>query len=361
MTPSLRCRTLILAALVLPTQALALPLSELYAKLCAHSLGSKNPSQTEWTSFFDSLGAPIAFHSVTSPTQPAVQSTAHTKPRDGLRIASYNVESERYRPVSTPDKLESLTAEMQAVDADVWMIEEIGSEEELDLLAKSLGGDFLVAYIEGNDRNRHLGVIAKKHAKTRLIARSHTRIELDSDGTPTFNRDFPVIMALDESDQAQWMLFGTHYKSKRASADGGSQARKTQVDASIALIQAYRLWMGDKAPIFIAGDFNDDLSSADDFDALWQTGWKNPLAGNKTHFYARRKKGRVDVAEATQLDGILVQSKHADRVTHAAAQDNAFTLASLSNDPEERKRFNQRPSDHLPVFIDIRLSNSTND
>lgn len=336
------------------TNAFAVPLSELQALLCRSSTVESAVSKAQWTSFFKRLGPTLSLRPVKTLYRVPIAKAFPKKP-DALRIATYNVESESYMPVSNATKLENLARQMNAIDADVWMIEEIGSEAELELLAQNLEGEFQIAFAPGNDRHRHLGVIARRQPGLRFVLQSHRQVETANQGEFVFNRDLPVLIAADANDRPLWMIFGTHYKSRRGSDDNGTGVRRLQVESSIALMRAYRQWAGERTPVFIAGDFNDDLSEADDFEAFWNSGWRNPLEGQTTHFWAKRKKGRVDPAAETQLDGILVHSGDSVRVLQSGVLENPFTLASRSDDAEERKRFHLRPSDHLPLFVDIGL------
>lgn len=350
----LRCLLVsITVSLAVTAKAFAVPLSELKALLCQASLSNSVTSKPVLESFFQTLGPRIAFSgvSVTHRRDPVEKPFPKTTP--ALRIATYNVENEKYMPVSNANKLERLVQQMNAIDADVWMIEEVGSQEDLELLAQNLEGEFQVAFAPGNDENRHLGVIARKQHDLHFVVQSHQQLEVHAGSDFVFNRDLPVIIALGPDDRPRWMVFGTHYKSRRASEDKGEGARKLQVESSIALIEAYRLWAGDDVPVLIAGDFNDDLEKAAEFQDFWNSGWTNPMKGQPTHFWAKRKKGRVDQAFESQLDGILVHSRDTFRVIQKGVLENPLTTASRSTDAEERKQFNDRPSDHLPLFIDL--------
>jgi len=267
-----------------------------------------------------------------------------------LRLATYNVEN--YGPTDRmidgafrsnypkPEReKEALRAVIRAIDADILLLQEMGSEPYLEELARDLkrvGLDYpFRAVLDGPDPERHLAVLSRR--PWRSLVR-HAELDFSYLGeTAVVSRGLLELRL--ETERGELAIFVVHLKSRLSdrSDDPISAVRREGESRAVRAVVAEEA--GATADLFVvAGDFNDPPESA--ALALWQ-GLTRPVAardaagGDWTYHYDR---GQTDWA----FDQFLVSPALADAVAGGSA--------GIWDDP-----LAAQASDHRPVVLELEL------
>lgn len=274
-----------------------------------------------------------------------------------LKIASWNVRNylitdrvvdDSYRRGYPKPEIEktALRQVLQEVDADVVLLQEMGSDPFLLELQRDLRTEGLeYAYstvLRADDEDRHLAVLSR----VPFEMLEHER-ELDF---KYFNRREVVKRGLMElvfeTEGNPWTLYNLHLKSRYTDVkeDPESAKRRTAEATVVRNVLRAELEMDPDKLFFVAGDFNDEPGSA-------------PL----------RRFRQVNDAPLLQL--VSLEDDRGDRWTHHFARQDRYTrvdmvLASPASSSfviEEDSYVFDSPavrvaSDHRPVVWTVNLS-----
>ncbi|MDD5656786.1 MAG: hypothetical protein PHF00_05975 [Elusimicrobia bacterium] len=306
-----------------------------------------------------------------------------------LRLGSYNVENlfenvgkhvpdpqrpGRLKKISNarpkPDwALREEAGIIREQDLDVVTLAEVENVAALeDFNARFLGAAYRVYLIEGNDeRGIDVAFLVKKDLPFVVEQRSHkgeTWIDpvLGGGPKPLFSRDLPaMIFHAPGRDEPLFILFGTHYKSKRDRPGDRESAvwRAAQVRRTAEIIARYRAEFGAGVPILLSGDFNgavdketafrplyEEAGLTDSFDAA-----PEPVSGmaRVTHTY----HPRGGATQYKQLDAVLVSDRLRGTVKSARVyryKNQNGTERPIPKSYQERQR---NPSDHFPLIVTL--------
>jgi hypothetical protein len=254
-------------------------------------------------------------------------------------------------------------------DLDIVTLAEVEDVKALqDFNDRFLDGKYRVFLIEGNDeRGIDVAFLVKKDLPFEIEQRSHKE-ETWSDptlpGAPRtlFSRDLTsLIVRAPGKTQPLFVLFGTHYKSKRdRPGDPESNIeRAAQVERTAEILERYKKEFGPDVKMMVAGDFNGAVADeaaykplyaaaglTDSFDAAPV---KSSAAERITHTY----HPRGGPAHYAQMDAILVSRSLRGTVQSAKVyryKNPDGTERPLPKTYEEREL---NPSDHFPLIVTL--------
>ncbi len=307
-----------------------------------------------------------------------------------LKVGSYNVENlfeqvgSHVPDPSNPGKLMKIS---DAKPKPEWAMRAEGKiilENDLDIVTLAevenvaalqafndhyLEGKYKVFLIEGNDeRGIDIAFLVKKDLPFEVEQRSHkeeTWIDpvLGGGPKPLFSRDLTsLVVRAPGKTQPMFVLFGTHYKSKR-DRDGRDPEsvimRTAQVSRTAEIMQRYREEFGANVPMMLAGDFNGAVVSeaaykplyaaaglTDSFDAS-----PNPPSDKDRITHTYHPKGGA--AQYAQMDAVLVSKSLRGAVQSAEVyryKNDDGTVRPLPKTYEEREK---NPSDHFPLIVTL--------
>jgi predicted Rossmann-fold nucleotide-binding protein len=307
-----------------------------------------------------------------------------------LKIGSYNVENlfdhvgEHVPDPANPGKLKKIS---DAKPKPEWALREEGRiilENDLDILTlaevediqaledfntRFLEGKYRTFLIEGNDeRGIDIAFLVKKDMPLEIEQRSHkeeTWVDpvLGGGPKPLFSRDLTsLVVRAPGKPQPLFVLFGTHYKSKR-DRDGRDPEsvimRTAQVQRTAEVMDRYRKEFGADVPMMIAGDFNGDVAAeaaykplfdaaglADSFDAA-------PVPSSSEERVTHTYHPRGEPAHYAQMDAVLVSQSLRGAVQSAKVyryKNPDGTERPIPKTYEEREL---NPSDHFPLFVTL--------
>ena len=272
-----------------------------------------------------------------------------------------------------PKEESSLRAQGKVIlenDLDIVTLEEVENIAALrDFNERFLDGKYDVRLIEGNDeRGIDVAFLVKKDLPFELEQRSHkdeTWLDPVLGGGPRtlFSRDLTsLVVRVPGKAQPLFVLFGTHYKSKR-DRDGGDPGsnllRGAQVRRSAEIIARYRAEFGADTPIMLAGDFNGEVSKDAEFRPLFEAAGlvdsfdasPNPPSEKDRITHTFHPKGGQ--THYGQMDAVLVSKALRGAVKKAEAyryKNDDGTMRAIPATYEERSR---NPSDHFPVIVTL--------
>lgn len=223
--------------------------------------------------------------------------------------------------------------------------------------------------IDGNDdRKIDIGFLVKKELPFDIEHRTHKNETWNNplyNGAvrPLFSRDLPALIVRARGKaRPLFVLFGTHFKSKR-SAPGDPESnkfRKVQVERASGIINGYQREFGPDIPILLAGDFNGNLHSEPAFDSLWKIAGlidsfdllarPPPQRERITHIYFPPDGAP---AQAGQIDAILVSPSLRGCVKAAEVYRYTDGEGNKMNLPGSYQEREGNPSDHYPVAVTL--------
>ena len=269
---------------------------------------------------------------------------------ESLRLATYNVEN--YGPTDRmidggfrsdypkPEReKEALRAVIRAIDADILLLQEMGSEPYLEELARDLARAGLKypfrAVLNGPDPERHLAVLSRR--PWRSLVR-HEELDFPYLGeTAVVSRGLLELRL--ETEGGDLAIFEVHLKSRLSDRSDDPLSAVRREGESRAVREVVANEVGPTAGLFlIAGDFNAPPES--DALGLWQglvlpVSARDAEGGEWTYHYDR---GQSDWA----FDHFLVSPALADAVVGASARIWDDPLAAQA-------------SDHRPVVLELDL------
>jgi hypothetical protein len=289
------------------------------------------------------------------------------KPQDiqTLTIGQYNVLDFNS---AKPDKdIRGVAETILRADPDILVLEEVSNARVLsEFNTIHLGGRYEPLLMEGNGSGIHVGFLLKKDLPFDVEAQSFKNVAEATSDAPLFSRDLPVLVFRETGGDARGpprlAVAGTHYKSQRsrdATVDTAA-VRTRQAEASAEILQHYRRELGPTVPLFLAGDFNDDVRHAASFDPLkTRLGFcdsfdlapasKSVSASARTTQTFHPRDGSP--TKHSQLDAILVSGvtsesgliREAQVVPYRDAQGNVKPV------PQTIQQRYENPSDHFMI------------
>lgn len=175
-----------------------------------------------------------------------------------------HIKSSYNQPLKPQKKVTEIISLLDDIAADVMFFCEMGGQDSLASLAKTLKGEFQYFYTEGNsDRGIGLGFLVRKnfskvkfhrHADQPLPA-----ISLEDKKSPRkFSRDVAELWLCDDNMKPQLIIWGVHLKSGQDRSGGdfrGIRQRSAEVRGLVALMKSRQISYPD-IPQWVAGDFN---------------------------------------------------------------------------------------------------------
>jgi len=271
---------------------------------------------------------------------------------------------------------------MNEIDADIWMLSEVGGRESLENLNRHFLNDaFQVHLIEGNsERGIDLGYLVRKELpfKYDLISHKHRSIDFvyphERDLTPKpvhrFSRDVLELRVFKpEGQKPDFILLLVHLKSQvdRDGIDpGGRDRRRAELEKLLKIYKEIQDEFSGQMPILVGGDFNGSAARGaldPEFESLYRDTdlidvlelINYPPDHRYTHMqidsYGSKSVNR-------QIDYIFV-SKHWHK---QILPDGTFVyrfkdeLGLESAPPRNINEKKQLPSDHYPVVSEFSIS-----
>ncbi|MBI2387651.1 MAG: hypothetical protein HYV14_16820 [Elusimicrobia bacterium] len=255
-------------------------------------------------------------------------------------------------------------------DLDVVTLEEVENIAALrDFNERFLNGKYDVHLIEGNDeRGIDVAFLVKKDLPFLVEQRSHkdeTWVDPVLGGGPRtlFSRDLTsLVVRAPGKAQPLFVLFGTHYKSKR-DRDGGDPEsrilRGAQVRRTAEIIARYRAEFGADVPVMLAGDFNGEVGKEAEFRPLFEAAGlvdsfdaaPNPPSEKDRITHTFHPKGGA--THYGQMDAILVSKALRGAVKKAEAYRYKNADGSVRAIPATYEERSRNPSDHFPVIVTL--------
>lgn len=305
-----------------------------------------------------------------------------------LKVGFYNVLNffaKVGKHVPDPDNPGRLKKVSDAKPKPEWAVREQGRiilENDLDIVTlaevenivaledfneRYLGGAYHAYLIEGNDeRGIDIAFLVKKDLPFVIEQRSHkdeTWVDPILGGGPKtlFSRDLTaLVIRAPGKDSPLFVIFGTHYKSKRDRDRRDSEStilRAAQVRRSAEIIARYRKEFGPEVPIMVAGDFNGSVGREAAFDPLFKAAGltdsfdasSNPPSDRDRITHTYHPSGGV--ARSAQMDAVLVSKALRAAVKSARVyryKNPDGTVRPIPKTYEEREK---NPSDHFPVIV----------
>ncbi len=290
-----------------------------------------------------------------------------------VRIGTYNIlnlfehlQNDQNNPTKNHERRLGNTAAIREMNADFQLLVEVENLAALQTFNKDyLNNDYVPFVIDGNDtRGIDVALLVKKNLRIEIEYRSHKNY-----AGKVFSRDSPVALIFDldsngkRAASPQLAIMLVHQKSKRTDPDKEdqtAQVRKAQAMASIAIIDLIKAEFQNEFPVMIGGDFNTAVHTSAETRPYFDYGFKdsldmiaNPLPQNQrdTHYYF----SPTGEMHAEQIDALLVFSEN-DIVTEAAIYQTRDKNGNAMPAPKSFEEREQRPSDHLPIGIEIQIN-----
>jgi hypothetical protein len=280
----------------------------------------------------------------------------------------------RYKPKSIARIAEQGRTMLRA-NADIIVCPEVqGAAAAKEFSRRFLEDKYDVLYIKGNDvRGMDIVYLVKKNLPIEIEYVSNRQARAPPNKgiqELIFSRDLPmaIVYAKGNREKPLFVLAGTHFKSKMnvrpehskgIEADGeGNRLRTHQVHTSIKILEQVYNYFGQKVPVFIAGDFNNNLNGQNEMMGYPRAGYKDVFdispnvikhQDRVTHAYFSRG-GEKDYK---QVDGILVLGSQFIKVVESGIVPYLFPDGKQKPLP---RNFNERetnPSDHWMIFADV--------
>lgn len=269
----------------------------------------------------------------------------------------------RQKPLA---KLRGVAKAILDIDADVFMLVEVGGKESLEHFNRLfLNDQYITYFVEGNSRRSiDLSFLVKKGLPYRVETRSNKEIPIEVEAytgkyQTRFSRDVAELSLHDDTGM-RLILMLVHLKSKISSDQDfrGNDVRTAEANALAELYRARREEFPE-VPIVMGGDFNSDLQSPE---------FANLLVTDLKDFHAI--KGSTEEERVTLiyfdykgapnpqvLDYLLISPHLHDLMIH----DQSFTYRYKTFYdveeliPEDRKQRHLQPSDHFPIVVEFKL------
>lgn len=376
----LRLQSLFTTLLVVASTALPLKASAL--NMCQTAFANRDYSQSASSEslFRKKPRVPVVANNSSANAQ---VKTRQLETVTSLKMMAYNVENlfmrlgkferisdEEFKRITDAEvkpeaELEGIATAITDSNPDFIVMEEVEGVEAIQRFSEDhLNNKYKAMLVEGNDeRGIQIGFLVKRDLPLDITLETHKDATWTENGKTTrlFSRDAPALIVRRKTDgpnaQPVMIFIGVHGKSQR---DRGSDTRSVklrtaQYEEVGRIVDGYQSKFGKDVPIMIGGDFNIDVRTEPDVEAVRER-MMDPfdIKGIKgearmTHTYHPRG-GR---SSYHQLDAIFVSPslKNSIEDVHVYRyKDDRGNEKPLPDSFEERSR---NPSDHFPVVITI--------
>ena len=289
-----------------------------------------------------------------------------------IRIGTYNIlnlfehlQNDKNNPVKNHERRLGNTAAIREMNADFQLLVEVENLAALQTFNKDyLNDDFVPFVIDGNDtRGIDVALLVKKNLRIEIEYRSHKNY-----AGKVFSRDAPVALVFDLDNNGKRLgsprlaIMLVHQKSKRTDPDKEdqtAQVRKAQAIAALEIVELIKTEFQEQFPVIIGGDFNTAVHSSPETRPYFDFGFKDsldmidqPVPHNQrdTHYYF----SPTGEMHAEQIDALLVSSE-SDVVSKADIYPTRDKNGTALPSPKSFEEREERPSDHLPIGIEISL------
>lgn len=294
-----------------------------------------------------------------------------------IRLGTYNIlnlydhaqphaETPHFPAEKGADRIFGNARAIRDIDPDFQVVVEVENMAALKRFNEEhLDHQYEPILVSGNDARVEIAMLVKRDLAINFEWRSFKKLK-NGEGQNVFTRDLPVGLVFERDANGKSLhhpklaILATHYKSQRTKRDQPDTAikRQEQVIATIKIVTFLQQKYGKNFPIFLAGDFNNNIHVAPEFKSLFKFGFKDTLdmlaqpPKDRTTHYFFRKDGVPP--EETQLDGILsfgsgVRVLEGRIIPDRDANDNPLPAPKTF---EERE---SRPSDHRPIGVTLEV------
>lgn len=298
--------------------------------------------------------------------------------KDVLRIGTYNISSkldgdsstEYHNMMSRIDEGKRMgnAKIIRDFDPDFQLLVEIENVDAAEnMIRRGLNSKYHNLLIPGNDQKGiNISLLVRKDLPVEILWKSHRNIQ--KNGQTVFSRDLPVGLVFDRDDHGRvqrdprLIFVGVHYKSRRRSHGDPrrqQERRELQVEYTLRVVNELRRHHGDRVPIVLLGDLNNDIHDAEEFKPLFRQGFIDTLdrvPNRKQHrptfFYFNRERL---VRDEHQFDAILVQSTKRIRVLSGGVLPYLDSEGHVLSPPKDIIESRARPSDHQAIGVEIHL------
>ena len=254
------------------------------------------------------------------------------------------------------------------MDSDINVLQEVEASGIQEFCDRDLKGEYRPIFLRGNDPyGKDVVVLVKSKLPLDFVYESHRDEPMSNPLYPdydrVFSRDLTTLTArVPGYETPLFVLMGGHAKSRhpkarRSRVDPQSCVlREEEARRSAELVEFYRgKFPG--TPVLMAADFNADVNTAPEYEALRQTGLKDcfdiaqgeripigdPRRATETYF------PKMGEAEQAQYDAVLMSPEGQGLVVSSHVRRDG-------NPPAETWEARQKQdSDHLPVEIRLDL------
>lgn len=278
-----------------------------------------------------------------------------------IRLLQWNVEN--HFPQKDAKELTALSQLMKNVGPELILVQEVDQASTMDDFQKRyLQASYRVLLIDGNDgRGIDSGLYVKRDFPLIVEAQSFKNLA-DADG-PIFRRDaITFVFRNPNSGRALFALVGVHLKSMR-DVPGDPKGTKQRAREVLGLGLVYheiQKAFGSQFPVLISGDFNNEVSTAPEFDPLRVWGFRDALdlvqyaSPRHTHFYfipmGRKLHRSFLQLDSTQVDA---SAQSMGLLMDARVLPQMDDQGQWLKDPQTMadKKAAGRPSDHKASLI----------
>jgi len=305
-----------------------------------------------------------------------------------LKVGSYNVENlfeqvgSHVPDPANPGKLKKVSDSKPKPE---WALREEGKiilENDLDIVTlaevenisalrafndRFLEGKYRVYLIEGNDeRGIDIAFLVKKDLPFQIEQRSHkeeTWVDPVLGGGPRtlFSRDLTsLIVRVPGKVQPLFVLFGTHYKSKRDRDERDPESvimRTAQVQRTAEIMARYRDEFSEDVPMMIAGDFNGAVGEEAIYTPLFEAAGltdsfdASPNPASKEDRITHSYHPRGGPAHYAQMDAVLVSKSLRGAVQSVKVYRYRNPDGAVRPIPKTYEERERNPSDHFPLLV----------
>lgn len=332
---------------------------------CRDIFNTRSQNSTTLKNIYHKHGDMLAYKNYGPQTRPV---------NSRLRISTYNMKNflnlKKHPDANTPQELERRKAQaelIREINPDFQILTEAESASAINQLVKlHLDKKYTTLMIPGNTASHNIALLVKKDLRTEVHWKSY-RYYMNDPNThkKVFTRDLPVGVVHNlnyrnnASRKPQFIIIGTHYKSKIKSGEAFDltpEIRQQEIEATLDIVRENQTLYGEDVPIILTGDFNTNLMERSDLQPLFDFGFQDSfnMSPDKIPEHRRYTHHSFDKEGEpifSQIDAVLIyQNKPALKVKlakvvgHRNEEGNTFVL------PENMQQRNERPSDHLGVL-----------
>lgn len=314
-----------------------------------------------------------------SPVQIVESKNSTKKQTTSYKLGSYNVYN-LYTHLPHQDNPSEARIERTRREGNARVIKEMNSDllflievESIEaaerFVERYLDGTYTIFHIPGNDsRGIDIPLLVKKSLNIEVEFTSYRNLA-NAKKIKIFSRDLPVALIFERDasgrreEKPTLAYIGTHYKSRRA--DPGKEhlttlKREEQVEETLKIAEDLIKKYGNDLPIFVAGDFNNNVHQAPEFKNFFTNNFKDtldlsaqgPFQGPRTTHHYFGQNGY----EGNQIDAVLMLDlSHKATVLRSRIINNIAPDGSNMPIPRSYAEREELPSDHNAVATEVEI------